>query len=326
MRTVSNLGERKLIELASMIYHEHHDNVDLTDDCAILPLNGEYLLATSDMISEKTHIPKRVKPWQIGWFATAINLSDIAAKGGRPIGILLSLGLPRSFSESSFLDLIKGASSCADKYESAIIGGDTKENDHLVISGTALGKVKKDFYLSRNGAKSDDVVAVTGNLGKAAAGFYELQQDKKQGSINELCEPKPRVFEGISLAETRKVHCCMDISDGLSSSLYQLGSLNNLGFHIQSELLPISPRLKSYAEKDSTLDILHLALHFGGDYELLLTAPSEDIDYLQQILNDFNTPLTVIGKVIEENAVYIDRKSQKKTILPNLGYEHFKDR
>ena len=319
MKTVSDIGERKLIELASLIYQEHHESVDLTDDCAIIPINEDFLLASTDMISERTHIPKGMKPWQIGWFATAINLSDIAAKGGYPLGILLSLGMPKSFPESSFLELNKGASSCATRYNTTIIGGDTKENDHLVLCGTALGKVKQEYYLSRKGANPGDVVAVTGELGKAAAGFYELQKEIKHGNINSLCEPIPRVFEGILLAETKKVHCCMDLSDGLSSSLYQLADLNNIGFQIHHELLPISTQLHSYAKNDSTLNESHLSLHFGGDYELLLTASKKHFPTLQEILNQYETPLTVIGEVITEHKIYIDNNIGKKAILPNLG-------
>jgi len=326
MKTVSDIGERKLIELASLIYQEHHESVDFTDDCAILPINDEYFLASTDMISEKTHIPKGMKPWQIGWFATAINLSDIAAKGGHPLGVLLSIGMPRSFHESSFLELIKGASSCANRYDTKIIGGDTKENDHLVLCGTALGKVKKEHFLSRKGANPGDVVAVTGELGKAATGFYELQNEIKQGNINCLCEPTPRLFEGISLAETKKIHCCMDLSDGLSSSLYQLADLNNVGFQIHYELLPISTQLRSYAKKDRALDESYLALHFGGDYELVLTTSKDHISNLQEVLDQYHTPLTVIGEVISEQKIYIDDNMKKKIVLPNLGYENFTDK
>jgi thiamine-monophosphate kinase len=170
------------------------------------------------------------------------------------------------------------------------------------------------------------VVAVTGEIGKAAAGFYELQNEIRQGNINNLCEPTPRVFEGIAFAESAKVHCCMDLSDGLSSSLYQLADLNSIGFQIHHELLPVSAQLHSYALNDSTLDESHLALHFGGDYELLITASKENITTLQEILDQFNTPLTVIGEVISEHKVYIDNNFGKNSILPNLGYEHFSDK
>ncbi len=326
MEKLSDIGERNLIVLARSILKEHHESIDLTDDCAMLPLDSDYLLVTSDMISEKTHIPEGMKPWQIGWFVTAINLSDIAAKGGSPLGILLSYGLPSSFPKSSFIDLVKGASSCANRYKTKIIGGDTKENDHIVISGTALGLVKREQVISRKGAKEADIVAVTGLLGKAAAGFYELKQKKNIGTINSLCEPEPRIDEGISLAKTLKVHCCMDLSDGLSSSLYQLAELNNCGFHLKSELLPISSQLHKYAEYDTSIDEEHLALHFGGDYELLLTADKQDFFYLQNVLKKHNTSLTRIGTVTKSNQITIDKIKKKNCVLPNLGYEHFSDK
>ena len=327
MKTLSDIGERELIRMASSIYHEHHPSSDFTDDCAIIPINEEYLLASSDMISEKTHVPHGMNPWQIGWFITAINLSDVAAKGGNPLGLLLSLGMPKTYPSSSFLDVIKGASSCATNYNTSIIGGDTKEHDSLAISGTALGKVKKDLFMPRKGIQPNDVVLVTGSLGKAAAGYHLLQQQKTLGNVNALCEPRPRVNEGIRLAETKLVHCCMDLSDGLSSSLYQLSELNQVGFEIYQDKLPISSQLKECALFDSTIDELQLSLHFGGDYELLFTASEKNISTFQNELRRIGTKVTIIGKVIsDKNEVVLKKSNGFCNQLPNLGYEHFKER
>jgi len=323
MRTVSDIGERGLIKLAYEIYKEHDESVDLTDDCSVIPLGNEYILASSDMISEKTHIPGGMTPWQIGWFVTSVNLSDIAAKGGSPLGVLLSFGLPRSYPELSFLDVIKGASSCATKFDTSIIGGDTKEHEYLVISGTALGKVKQDCFMSRRGAQPGDVVVVTGHLGKAAIGFHLLKEGIKTSSVNALCEPIPRVFEGMILAETKKVHCCMDISDGLSSSLYQLSELNNVGFEIERESLPLSSELQHFSKKDSSLDMFHLGLHYGGDYELLFTTDKESIPLLRESLDQFKTPLRVIGNVTVEKDIVLRTGLERQEPLLNQGYEHF---
>ncbi len=325
MKTVSDLGERKLIKLASAIYSEHTASVDLTDDCATISIDDVYLLASSDMISAKTHIPEKMTPWQIGWFITAINLSDIAAKGGHPLGVLLSMGLPKTYPELSFVELIKGASSCAAAFNTMVIGGDTKEHETVVLTGTALGKVKKNCFMSRKGALTGDVVAVTGSLGNAAAGFYALKQDNQNSKVNVLCEPTPRVFEGVALAETKKVHCCMDLSDGLSSSLYQLSELNKIGFEVQQGLLPVSLELESFSKKDSSIDLIRSALHFGGDYELLLTTSKKNISFLKKTLKNFGTNLTVIGDVIEDQEIRLI-SGQNKIHLPNKGYEHFKKR
>ena len=324
MNTISDIGERNLIQIASAIYHKDSE-FDFTDDCAILPVNDEYLLATTDMISEKTHVPKGMTPWDVGWFIVAINLSDIAAKGGYPIGLLLSIGLPSSYEESSFVDLIKGAHSCATRYKTSIIGGDTKEQEYVVLSGTALGKVRKNLIMTRNGAKPGDAVAVTGTLGKAAAGFYTLKQTEKTDKKNPLCRPQPRIKEGQLLAKTMKVHCCMDISDGLSSSLYQLAELNDVGFEIDQKKLPISPALFDHAKNDSTIDELYSSLHFGGDYELLFTAPKKDMPILNEALHSYDTSLTVIGRVSKDKKIQLLTLENDTILLPNLGYEHFKN-
>lgn len=325
MKTVSDIGERGLIKLASQIYKENNDSIDLDDDCAKIPIKDDYLLVTSDLISEQTHIPPEMTPWQIGWFVTAINLSDVAAKGGYPLGVLISLGLPKNYPLSSFSNLIKGASCCATQFNTAIIGGDTKENQNLVASGTALGKIKKNLLMSRKGSQLGDLVAVTGSLGKAAAGYYSLKKSKKHESNNALCEPVPRIKEGNILAKTKKVHCCMDLSDGISSSLYQLSDLNNIGFEIDQEKLPVSKRLQSQLEKENDIDRMYSLFHFGGDYELLLTSSPKDISSLQKTLQSLNTSLTVIGKVIKEKKIFLKKSKRNKYILPNRGYEHLSD-
>ena len=219
--------------------------------------------------------------------------------------------------------MIKGASSCATKFETSIIGGDTKEHDYLVISGTALGKVKKDCFMSRRGAEPGDVVVVTGHLGKAAIGFHLLKNGFKTSSVNALCEPVPRVFEGMALAKTKKVHCCMDISDGLSSSLYQLSELNNVGFEIVKESLPLSSELQHFSKKDSSLDVLHLGLHHGGDYELLFTTDEDSVSFLKESLDSFQISLEVIGKVTTEKDIVLRTENERKEPLLNQGYEHF---
>jgi thiamine-monophosphate kinase len=225
------------------------------------------------------------------------------------------------------LNLIKGASSCANRYNTAIIGGDTKEHESVALSGTALGKVRRDLLMTRKGIQPHDVIVVTGSLGKAAAGYHQIKKNKKSGTVNALCEPIPRINEGRILAESRVVDCCMDLSDGLSSSLYQLSEINQVGFKIFQEKLPISNQLKEYATIDSTIDELHLALHFGGDYELLFTASENDISTIKTEMKKVGNLVTIIGKVIPDNdEVFLQKINGSYGNLPNLGYEHFMER
>jgi len=320
VKKLSVLGERKAINLISSVLSKGDEVVGIGDDCAAFQLNDYFLLVSTDMISEKTHIPKTMSPWQMGWFIVAINASDIAAKGGKPLGMVLSLGLPRGTTDSFLKHMMQGADSCAKKYNFSIVGGDTKENPSITLCGTVFGTVKKNHFMPRIGCKPGDIVAVTGMLGKAGAGYYAIQHEILDESVVKgLLEPIPRVNEGVALAHQKTVTSCMDISDGLSSSLYQLMELNNTGFEIEKEKIPLSPALKKLS-KTHNLDVYDYALHFGGDYELLFTVPSEKFEKLKKTLK---YKITEIGHVNREKKIRLVGKNSKK-ILKNRGYEHFK--
>ncbi len=317
VKKLSDLGERKAIDLISNLLSKGDVAVGIGDDCAALEFGDDFLLVSTDMITEKTHIPDVMTPWQIGWFIVAINLSDIAAKGGQPLGLVLSLGLSKDTTELFLKELMKGANDCATKYGTTIIGGDTKENSQITICGTAFGTVREDEFMSRKGAKPGDIVAVTGTLGKAGAGYFALQHKVKGEILKDLLEPQPRIEEGRSLSRQKIVTSCMDISDGLSSSLYQLQELNKVGFEIKKDCIPLSPSLLNLAKKHTEMNIYEYVLHFGGDYELLLTMPPAAFEQTRE-------KLTAIGTVTKEQDItLIDGAS--KTILKNKGYEHFKD-
>ena len=325
MKKLSDLGERKAIQLISNILSKGDVAVGIGDDCAALEFGADYLLVSTDMISQKTHMPKEMTPFQIGWFIVAINLSDIAAKGGKPLGLVLSLGLPKDTSDEFLENLMKGADKCANQYDTSVIGGDTKENPDVVICGTAFGTVKKNEFMGREGAQPGDVVAVTGTLGKAAAGYYALKHGMEDDNILKgLLEPEPRLKEGMLLAKTGVVTSCMDISDGLSSSFYQLQELNDVGFEIDEEKIPISSDLTVLAGKIKNLDVHEISIHSGGDYELLLTVSPDKFEKAQTIVENTGSKLTSIGVVTKDSRVIITSNETQK-VLENKGYEHFKE-
>lgn len=308
---LEHLGERKAIKMISEI-----TKTDVSDDCAVLPFGKSYLLFTTDMINEYTHIPENSKAYHIGWHAVAINLSDIAAKGGKPLGVSVALGLPENYDAKFLKELSKGMDDCAKKYNTKIVGGDTKENKTLTLCGSAIGVANKNIML-RKGAKPGDVVCVTGTLGASSAGLHS-KNPKKVLMIN------PRVKEGIALAETNAVTSCMDISDGLASSIYQLSSLNKAGFEIDYELLPHASEAKNLSEKFG-IPLDELCLYSGGDYELLLTVKKSKLKNAINMLKTVGTKLTPVG-VVTKKKENILIKENKKTVLENRGYEHFRVR
>jgi thiamine-monophosphate kinase len=323
---LSDIGERKAIKIISSLITKSNIAVGIGDDCAALDFGKNFLLVSTDMVSKNTHLPEIMTPWQIGWFSTAINLSDIAAKGGKPLGVVLSLGLPKTLDETVLKELIKGADSCVRKYQTAIVGGDTKENPTITISGTAFGIVPKDQFMARKGARAGDIVAVTGSLGKAAAGYYAIINNikNKRKLSKGLMEPQPRVKEGITLAKTKAATSCMDISDGLASSLYQLQEVNNVGFEIDLSKMPVANELKQLKKQCPDINETELVLYFGGDYELLLVIRPQMFEKAKNAVEKTGGMLTPIGKVTDTKKNYVIYNKCKKT-LKNKGYEHFVD-
>jgi thiamine-monophosphate kinase len=322
---LADIGERKAIQIITKMLSQDEAIVGIGDDCAAFNFGDEYLLVTTDLISEKTHIPVNMTPFQLGWFIVAINLSDIAAKGGIPLGLVLSYGLPKKTTKTFLKELTNGADSCSTKYYTTIVGGDTKESSDITLCGTALGIVKKEHFMSRKGAIPDDIIAVTGTLGKAGAGYYSLKNKIFDYDLSKgLLEPIPRLKEGILLSNQKSVTSSMDISDGLSSSLYQMKEINNIGFEIDIRMIPIAPELIQLHKKIIDLEVSDIALHFGGDYELLVTIPPDKFKSVQETMNNNKASLIEIGKVTEKKEIVINNGETKKP-LENKGYEHFKN-
>ena len=211
----NDIGERELILRISEILGGVEN-----DDCALIDAGERYLVATTDMLHRDTDFPDIMNPWQMGWMSVAVNLSDIAAMGAEPAGILVAVGLPPE-ADLFFIDeLFSGFGDCAGFYGTRIVGGDTDSHQELTIAGTALGFVEKDLVLRRKGARPGDFLCTTGVLGGAGGGLWAWRQGNQESEfITRLLEPEPRLKEGRALAKSQSVTAMMDNSDGLALSL-----------------------------------------------------------------------------------------------------------
>ncbi|MGQ9583112.1 MAG: thiamine-phosphate kinase [Thermoplasmatota archaeon] len=331
------------------------------DDCAVIEWGNGYLLATSDVVTPRTHVPAG-GPTVWGWHAAAVNLSDIAAKGGEPLGLLVSLLIPPDTEERVVLGLMRGARDCCARHGTRVLGGDTKEGVELAISGTALGRVPREELMPRGGARPGDILAVTGELGAAAAGFLELRRGcppeterrsdelrggARGGALGRLLLPRPRLREGRAAARTRRVRACTDISDGLSASIHQLCEASRTGAEVELACIPISPRLleqlpatgrrpdrasgRSLSAEPRAgpspaplpaRELERWALHFGGDYELLMAIPPEGWGDVRAAVFESGTPLTPIGRVTGGRRVLLVEGGQRRGLRYG-GWEHF---
>ncbi len=314
---MSDLGERPLVRLIA-------EQIDCkaalcagADDCAAITFDSRYIVVTTDMLHQKTHFPREMTGYQVGWMATTASLSDIAAMGAAPLGVTMAIGVPRDTDVDFVLDVVQGSNACCVHSGTTLLGGDTDEHDELTLVGTAFGSVDKERILTRHGAKPGDVVCVTGELGLAAAGVRVLLEERqineslRAQSLGKLFEPEPRIAYGLQLAQSGSVTALIDTSDGLSISLYELARASNCGFCIQAEKLPISSAAEAVSE--DFWDKLALSIYRGGDYELLFTAKRDR-------LADIETPYTIIGEVTSAGMTLEIAGSAHE--LKAEGYEH----
>jgi thiamine-monophosphate kinase len=319
MVRLSEVGEKAMVRsIASMLSSSAY--LGPGDDAAAIELGGRYLVVSTDMLWETTHFHPRMSWRQKGWMAAAVNLSDIAAMGAQPLGLLLAMGLPSNLDESEVREMVQGAADCCDHFGTDYLGGDTKECSELVLTGTSLGSVPKNGLLARKGARPGDVLMMTGTAGLASAGLLALGHGiDSDMTLKALFEPQPCIKEGTLLSSTGQVTSCMDTSDGLSMSLHELGEASGVSFEVDASAVPIDSeviRLARFAGKDQ----LELALHGGGDYQLLFTVRPEGVDVVMGALGN---EVNVIGRCIEGTKNILVRGRDRRELEPK-GYEHFR--
>ncbi|HWG92106.1 MAG TPA: thiamine-phosphate kinase [Candidatus Thermoplasmatota archaeon] len=310
------LGERAAIRRMVAHFPTRLNALAFGDDCAAVPLGDQYLLLTTDAVAEPTHFPRGATPYERGWFAAAVNLSDIAAKGGEPLGLLLAMGLPPTLDAAFLDDLARGAADCAAQAGAEILGGDTKQNPTLTITGTAIGLVPKGELLRRAGAKAGDLIAVTGPLGGAGADYFA----RLAGTVSpggRLLHPTPRVREGRALAKGG-AHASLDLSDGLALGLYDMAEAAGLGFEVEAGKVPLHPQATADPQGAAW------AFHFGGDYELLAAVPPDRWDVIAAAVRAAGGQLHAIGRFTPPGAHHLVAADGSKQVLPRRGWEHFR--
>jgi thiamine-monophosphate kinase len=327
---VSSVGERALISRLSEIFkapdgkEKRQEGILIgagSDDCAVLDLKDEdCLVVTTDMLHRTTDFPEEMTPWQIGWMSAAVNLSDVAAMGAEPTGLVMAIGMPADTEIAFVKELAKGMQACAEFCGTAIIGGDLDTHAELTITGTALGRVKKSQLLLRRGGRPGDLVCVTGYTGSAGAALEALQSRKpvSETVLKALFEPIPRTKEARKLAESGAVTSMIDTSDGIAMSLYDLARQSHVGFKIRESSLPILKEVKEFVPGPH--ELTELALYTGGDFELLFTIDPQQMKKVQNICN-----LTVIGECTKyEAGIMLESPERNLTIIQQRGYEQLK--
>ncbi len=330
MPTVSDIGERALIQrIMKFLTPMPGMPIPFWDDASALSLgDGRAIVINTDMLVWSTDVPVGMTPFQVGRKAVVMSISDLAAKGVQPTAFMPSIGLPHDYDVENVEKLAKGFEAGARQYDSYVVGGDTNEACDVIISGSAIGITAEGTIMKRSGGvKPGHVVAVTGAFGLTSAGFLHLLQGVdllppvKQATLDSIYMPNARVKEGLALAKTGVVTGCMDSSDGLSVSLYDMRRSTGFGFIIDE--LPIHPLALKFAERKG-YNPVSIAMNGGEEYELLFTYPPEKARKIRAALGEVSCEPIRIGVVSEKkDIVYVH--NDEHIPIKRGGWDHFKE-
>lgn len=311
MTTVSEMGEDALIMLfAPGLPTSDSTIIGPGDDAAVLALDGD-LVVSSDVLVENRHFRK---DWSsgadVGWRAAVQNLADIDAMGAVPIALQVTLAMPGDLDVDWVIDFVDGLRQACEPHGVGVVGGDLSSSREIHIGVTALGETHGVHPVKRSDAEPGDLIAVSGSLGAAAAGLAQLQADTvvNADAISLFTRPRPQIGVGLEAA-LRGAHSMMDISDGLMRDASRMARASELGFAIDSALVPVDPTALDTAQRMG-LEALPFALIGGEDHRLLATFPSRAAVPPHWV---------VIGEVTDDwRGVRVDGK-----VPEQLGWDHF---
>ncbi len=327
---ISTLGEFGLIKHLTEKFSIKNSTTlkGVGDDAAVLEYKDKQVLVTTDLLLEGIHFDLVYTPLKhLGYKAAVVNFSDIYAMNGRPKQITVSIGVSKRFSVEDLTQIYDGIELACQQYGVDLVGGDTSASlTGLTLSITCIGEGEKDKVVYRNGAKANDLICVSGDLGSAYMGLQLLEREKIVFSANAESQPdfdgkdyilqrqlKPEARKDIIEALANKgvvPTAMMDISDGLSSELIHICTQSNAGCRIYEDKIPINYQAVVMAE-ELNMSIVMAALNGGDDYELLFTASIDDYEKIIAmegvgIIGHMTKPelgLNLIGREGEEIAL-----------------------
>lgn len=293
------------------------------DDCALLqPTPGHQIAVSSDMLVEGRHFFAGAEPEALGHKALAVNLSDLAAMGARPLGFTLALALPQA-DDAWLTAFARGLFALADRFACPLVGGDTTRGP-LNLCITIFGELAPGKALRRDGARAGDDLWVSGRLGEARLALERRLGTAWAQSVGPLpCGdqrldlPEPRLALGGALAGV--AHAAIDISDGLSGDLGHVLAASRVGARVQVDALPLSPEL-ARLPRHHQIDCM---VNGGDDYELLFCAPAQARAEITRLAQACRTPVTRIGQIQPEPGLtWVDSEGHVLP-LPASSFDHF---
>ncbi|WP_431107899.1 thiamine-phosphate kinase [Winogradskyella poriferorum] len=332
---LSELGEFKLIDHLTKHFKINHKSTvkGIGDDAAVLNYGKKQIVVSTDLLVEGVHFDLSYVPLKhLGYKAVMVNLSDIYAMNAKATQITVSIAVSNRFPLEALEELYAGITTAAEFYNIDVVGGDTTSSTSgLIISITAIGEVEKGNEVLRSGAKPNDLLVVTGDIGGAYMGLQVLEREKEVFKVNPNSQPdlsmytyiverqlKPEarkdIIELLQKLEVKPTSM-IDISDGLSSEVIHLCKQSKVGVDIYENKIPLDPQVISTCE-EFNIDSTTVALNGGEDYELLMTISQEDYPKIKG-----NPNLTVIGYMTEEErGMHLVTRAEQKIPIIAKGW------
>lgn len=333
MTSLKDIGEFGLIDKIKKSFKAESKELlfGIGDDCAIIKKDDKtVILIGTDMLIEGVHFNiDFFTPVELGMKSAAVNISDIAAMGGIPKYMLVSVAVPKKISYKFIKDFYTGIKKLCHKYDVKLIGGDTSSSkSSLFISISVIGEAKHGEYLTRKGAKPGDSIYVTGKLGDSSGGLeillkkHHMSDDLKRYLVNKHKKVTPRIDEGLYLARSEYITSMIDISDGISSDIKRICDESKSGARIYLDMVPVSKQLKKLSLQLKK-DVYDFALKGGEDYELLFTVKEDFENTLETgFKKHFNKKIFKVGTITKSETVCSIDKSGNIEVISG-GYNHF---
>ena len=320
---LKHLGERRAVSRIRRAFGARRSDVliGIGDDAALVRAPATLLLTTDVLVEDEDFRRDGHPPRLLGRKALNVNLSDIAAMGGRPRHALVGMALPGDIDEAWLRKFMAGFREAAREAGVALVGGDLSAADRIMIAVTVTGEAK--LPVRRSGARPGDWIFVSGTLGDAAGGLRLLEKGGIHGVVKAVrplvdafLDPAPRLELGALLARRRLASAMIDLSDGLSVDLAHICEESRVGAEVEASRVPISAALERFA-----LDPLGLAVDGGEDFELLFTVRPAKLAEVEKIAGRFR--LSRIGRVTAGRRISLVGPGKKRRPLRAGGFEHF---
>lgn len=335
---IESVGEFGLIDLITEeVKVENKSTVKgIGDDCAVLSYPKKKVLVSTDLLVEGVHFDMVYTPMKhLGYKSAVVNFSDIYAMNGKPKQIVVGLAISNRFSVEAIKELYSGLNLACKRYNVDLVGGDTTSSvSGLCISITVIGEGDEDRIAYRSGAKVNDLLCVTGNLGAAYMGLHILEREKQAWKGNPDVQPdltgyeyiiqrflKPEArFDVVEILKAKDVvpTSMIDISDGLASELHHICHDSNVGCRVYEDKIPIDPQTLLTSE-EFNFNPMTAAMNGGEDYELLFSIKQSDYEKIKDI-----PQISVIGHITENpKELYLITNDSKAIDIKAQGWKHF---